>query len=160
MASPIEDRPPLMTITPAAAARVRAILAKADRPVAGLRVGVKNGGCAGMAYTMELARHRRPATSWLKIRTCASLYPEAILFLIGARMDFQASKMSRVSPSRVPTRHSACGCGRMGGADPRLTASGAGAGELNGGGWRRPEVRPGRPCAVRHVRRPMRSNMA
>ena len=49
------SRPKVMTLTDAAAARVRHIMAKSDQPVLGLRVGVKNGGCAGMEYTMEWA---------------------------------------------------------------------------------------------------------
>ncbi len=112
MASPIEDRPPLMTITPAAAARVRAILAKADGPVAGLRVGVKNGGCAGMAYTMELAPTSTPGDIVVEDQDVRILIdPKAILFLIGARMDFQASKMSSGFTFENPNQTSACGCG-------------------------------------------------
>ena len=48
-------RPKVMTLTDAAAARVKAIIARSDTPVVGLRVGVKNGGCAGMEYTMDWA---------------------------------------------------------------------------------------------------------
>ena len=44
-----------MRLTEAAADRIKAIMAKSDKPIAGVRVGVKNGGCAGMAYTMEYA---------------------------------------------------------------------------------------------------------
>src|SRR5919206_330701 len=49
-------RPQVMRLTDAAADRIKAIIAKADKPIAGVRVGVKNGGCAGMAYTMEYAQ--------------------------------------------------------------------------------------------------------
>ena len=48
-------RPQVMRLTDAAADRIKAIMAKADKPFAGVRVGVRNGGCAGMAYTMEYA---------------------------------------------------------------------------------------------------------
>ena len=51
----------VMTLTDAAAARVRELTEAAGKPVAGLRVGVKNGGCAGMSYTMELAESASPA---------------------------------------------------------------------------------------------------
>ena len=50
----------VLSLTDAAAARIKAIIADADRPIAGLRVGVKNGGCAGMSYTMEYAEAQKP----------------------------------------------------------------------------------------------------
>jgi Fe-S cluster assembly iron-binding protein IscA len=50
----------VITLTDAAAQRVKDIIAKADRPLAGVRVGVKNGGCAGMSYTMEYAETSAP----------------------------------------------------------------------------------------------------
>ena len=57
----------VMSLTDAAANRIKAIIADADRPIAGLRVGVKNGGCAGMSYTMEYAEDRKPARTWSRI---------------------------------------------------------------------------------------------
>ncbi len=57
-----------MRLTDAAAARIKEIMAKADKPFAGMRVGVKNGGCAGMAYTMEYAQKRRSSTRWSRTR--------------------------------------------------------------------------------------------
>ena len=60
MASASRTLPQVMKLTDAAAARVRDIIAKADKPVVGLRIGVKNGGCAGMEYTMEWAEDQKP----------------------------------------------------------------------------------------------------
>ena len=59
MASP-RPRPQVMRLTDAAANRIKDILGKADKPIAGVRVGVKNGGCAGMSYTMEYAESVAP----------------------------------------------------------------------------------------------------
>ena len=59
----------VMTITEAAAQRVREIVAKSEKPVAGLRVGVRNGGCAGMSYTMELAESVEPLGNTDFVRT-------------------------------------------------------------------------------------------
>ena len=56
-ASP-RPRPQIMRLTDAAADRVREIMAKSEKPVAGLRIGVKNGGCAGMEYTLEWAEEQ------------------------------------------------------------------------------------------------------
>ena len=53
-------RPQVMRLTEAAAARIKELMAKAEHPIAGVRVGVKNGGCAGMAYTMEYAESVGP----------------------------------------------------------------------------------------------------
>ena len=50
----------IITVTDAAAARIRDIVAKSDEPALGLRVGVKKGGCAGMEYTFEIARQVNP----------------------------------------------------------------------------------------------------
>ena len=58
----------VMTLTDAAASRVRELMAGADKPIAGLRVGVHNGGCAGMSYTMELAETIRRSTRWSRTR--------------------------------------------------------------------------------------------
>ncbi|MBV8511739.1 MAG: Fe-S cluster assembly scaffold SufA, partial [Xanthobacteraceae bacterium] len=51
----LRPRPQVMRLTETAAARIKDILDRADQPIAGVRVGVKNGGCAGMSYTMEYA---------------------------------------------------------------------------------------------------------
>ena len=61
-------RPQVMRLTDAAAERIKDVMAKADKPVAGVRVGVKNGGCAGMAYTMEYAESARRPTRWSRTR--------------------------------------------------------------------------------------------
>ena len=53
-------RPQVMRLSDAAAARIKEIMANAERPFAGVRVGVKNGGCAGMSYTMEYAEKVNP----------------------------------------------------------------------------------------------------
>ena len=53
-------RPQVMRLTDAAALRIKDVMARADKPVAGVRVGVKNGGCAGMEYTMEYAVDIKP----------------------------------------------------------------------------------------------------
>ena len=58
----------VMSLTDAAADRIKAIIADADRPIAGLRVGVKNGGCAGMSYTMEYAEDRKPGEDMVEDR--------------------------------------------------------------------------------------------
>ena len=105
-------RPQVMRLTDAAASRIREIIAKAERPVAGLRVGVKNGGCAGMAYTMEFADAAQPTDEVVDDKGVRILVdPKAVLFLLGTEMDFKTEKLSAQFVFNNPNQTSACGCG-------------------------------------------------
>jgi iron-sulfur cluster assembly protein len=105
-------RPKVMTLTDAAAERVKAIMAKAKKPVLGLRLGVKNGGCAGMEYTMEWAEHRRPHDEVVEDRDVTIFIdPKAILFLLGTEMDYKESMLKSGFVFNNPNQTSACGCG-------------------------------------------------
>ncbi len=102
----------VMSLTDAAAARVRELTEAAGRPLAGLRVGVKNGGCAGMSYTMELADEVAPYDEVVEDKGVKLLIdPKAILFLLGAEMDFAVDKFSASFSFHNPNETSACGCG-------------------------------------------------
>ena len=84
-----------MRLTDAAADRIKAIMAKADKPFAGVRVGVKNGGCAGMAYTMEYAESAQKFDEVVEDKGVKLLIdPKAVLFLLGTEMDFKIDKLS------------------------------------------------------------------
>ena len=105
-------RPQVMRLSDAAAARIKEILAKADRPLAGVRVGVKNGGCAGMAYTMEYAERIEKADEVIEDKGVRVLIdPKAVLFLLGTEMDFKVDKLSSTFVFNNPNQTSACGCG-------------------------------------------------
>jgi iron-sulfur cluster assembly protein len=102
----------VLSLTEAAADRVRAIIARADRPIAGLRVGVKNGGCAGMSYTMDYAEAAQPGDEVVEDKgVTVFIDPKALLFLLGTEMDFQTSKLSSGFVFNNPNQTSACGCG-------------------------------------------------
>ena len=102
----------VMSLTDAAASRVREIMSASAAPVAGLRVGVKNGGCAGMSYTMEMAASAHPHDEVVEDKGVKVLIdPKAILFLLGTEMDFQSSKLSNGFVFNNPNQTSACGCG-------------------------------------------------
>ena len=102
----------VMSLTDAAADRIKAIIADADRPIAGLRVGVKNGGCAGMSYTMEYAEDRKPGEDMVEDRGVKVFVdPKALLFLLGTQMDFQTTKLASQFVFNNPNQTSACGCG-------------------------------------------------
>ncbi len=102
----------VISLTERAADRIKAIMAQADRPVAGLRVGVKNGGCAGMSYTMEYAEERKPGEDMVEDRGVRVFVdPKAVLFLLGTEMDFTTNKLSAQFVFNNPNQTSACGCG-------------------------------------------------
>ena len=105
-------RPQAMRLSDAAANRIKELIAKMDRPVAGLRVGVKNGGCAGMEYTMEYVDQISPADEVVEDKGVKLVIdPKAILFLIGTEMDWKAEKLSAQFVFNNPNQTSACGCG-------------------------------------------------
>ena len=102
----------VISLTDRAAERLKAIMADAERPIAGLRVGVKNGGCAGMSYTMEYAEERKAGEDMIEDRgVTVFIDPKAVLFLLGTEMDFQTTKLSSQFVFNNPNQTSACGCG-------------------------------------------------
>ena len=110
--SPKRPRPKVMTLTDAAAARMSEIVANSDNPAAALRVGVKNGGCAGMSYTMEWTDNIGKFDEVIEEKGVKLVIdPKAILFLLGTEMDFETTKLSSTFVFRNPNQTSACGCG-------------------------------------------------
>jgi iron-sulfur cluster assembly protein len=105
-------RPQVMRLTEAAAARIKDVMARAEKPVAGVRVGVKNGGCAGMEYTMEYAEAANPADEVVEDKGVKILIdPKAVLFLLGTEMDYKTEKLSAQFVFNNPNQTGACGCG-------------------------------------------------
>ena len=105
-------RPQVMRLTDAAAERIKDVMANADEPVVGVRVGVKNGGCAGMAYTMEYAEAISPLDEVVEDKGVRILIdPKAVLFLLGTEMDYKTDKLSAQFVFNNPNQTSACGCG-------------------------------------------------
>ena len=105
-------RPKVVTLTDRAAERVREIMAKADAPYAGLRVGVKNGGCAGQEYVLEYAEAANPLDEVVEDKGVTILIePKAVLFLIGTEIDYEVTRLSSKFVFRNPNETDACGCG-------------------------------------------------
>ena len=106
------ERPKVVSLTEAAAERVREIMAKAEKPYAGLRVGVKNGGCAGQEYVLEYADAAGPLDEVVEDKGVTILVePKAVLFLIGTVIDYDVTKLSAKFSFRNPNETDACGCG-------------------------------------------------
>jgi len=105
-------RPKVVTLTDAAAARVKEIMARADQPYAGLRVGVKNGGCAGSEYVFEYAAEKNALDEVVEDKDVTILIePKAVLFLIGTEIDYEITKLSSKFVFHNPNETDACGCG-------------------------------------------------
>lgn len=104
--------PKVMTVTQAAANRVQEIIENSDKPIAGLKIGVKNGGCAGMEYTLDYAETIEPGADVVEDNGIKIVIdPKAILFLLGTEMDYEVSKLSSGFVFNNPNQTSACGCG-------------------------------------------------
>ena len=109
---PRRERPKAMKLSDAAAARIREIIAAADGKYAGVRVGVTNGGCAGMSYTMDYAETANPVEEVVEDKDVKIFIdPKAILFLIGTEMDFVREKLGNRFVFNNPNQTAACGCG-------------------------------------------------
>ncbi len=107
-------RPNIITLTPAARTRVGELMQKSGEPVLGIRVGVKNGGCAGMSYTVDYVREStvNPLDEVVEnggVRVYVA--PAALMFLIGTTLDFVTDEMSSTFKFINPNQVSSCGCG-------------------------------------------------
>jgi iron-sulfur cluster assembly protein len=105
-------RPQVIKLTDAAAQRIQELTARADSEIVGLRVGIKNGGCAGQSYTVEYAHDVRPTDEVVEDKGVKIfIEPRAILFLIGTEMDFVREKLGARFVFNNPNQTAACGCG-------------------------------------------------
>jgi iron-sulfur cluster assembly protein len=108
----IQTRPQLMSLTEAAAERLRALAAESGQGSEGVRIGVKNGGCAGMEYTMTYAQERGPHDEVIEDKGVKLLIdPTAVMFLLGTEMDYKSDRMRSGFVFNNPNQTSACGCG-------------------------------------------------
>jgi iron-sulfur cluster assembly protein len=115
------ERPKVVTLTDAAADRVREIMGKAEKPYAGLRVGVKNGGCAGQEYVLEYAEAAGPLDEVVEDKGVTILVePKAVLFLIGTVIDYDVTRLAAKFVFRNPNETDACGCGESVTIEPAL----------------------------------------
>lgn len=105
-------RPQVMTLTPRAAERVRAIMTSKGPEVAGLKIGVKKGGCAGMEYTITWADKVDKFDEVIEQDGARVIVdPQAVLYLLGTEMDYKTDKLSSTFVFNNPNQTGACGCG-------------------------------------------------
>ena len=105
-------RPKVMTLSDAAAERIRALMAKADDPDAALRIGVKKGGCAGMEYTVDWVDQPEKFDEVIEDKGARVVIDaKAVMFLLGTEMDYKVEKLKSGFTFNNPNQTSACGCG-------------------------------------------------
>ncbi|MDP6344797.1 MAG: iron-sulfur cluster assembly accessory protein [Alphaproteobacteria bacterium] len=106
------ERPPILTMTEAALTRVRELTARADGDVLGVRVSVKKGGCSGLMYEVEYAKEKKAFEEVVETQGVrVFIDPTAIMFLIGAEMDFHQDKFHAGFVFNNPNEMDRCGCG-------------------------------------------------
>jgi iron-sulfur cluster assembly protein len=109
-ARPRRPRPKVVTLTDRAAERVKEIMARGEKPY--LRVGVKNGGCAGQEYVLAYAEAPEPLDEVVEDKGVRIVVDStAVLFLIGAEIDYEVSRLAAKFVFRNPNQTDACGCG-------------------------------------------------
>lgn len=111
-AAPARARPPMVRLTDAAADRIRHLLARRGRDSAGIRVGVRHAGCSGLAYNLEYADSVEPFDEVVEDKGVTVLIdPKAVMFLIGAEMDFVEERLRAGFTFNNPNVKGECGCG-------------------------------------------------
>lgn len=109
---PRRPRPQLMTVTPLAAERVKALIDGRGKPTAGIRIGVRTKGCSGLSYTLEFADKQEPMDEVIEAAGIKLLVdPKASLFLIGTEMDYEEEKLKSGFVFKNPNEKGRCGCG-------------------------------------------------
>ena len=103
---------PIVTLTDAAAEQARALIARADNDVIGLRVGIKTAGCSGLQYDVQYANEAKPFEDKVEEKgVTLFIDPTAVMFLIGSEMDWQEDKFAAKFVFSNPNEVARCGCG-------------------------------------------------
>ena len=111
-AAPARARPAMMTVSPAAALKVKALLAGRGKPSAGIRIGIRTKGCSGMTYTLEFADARTSFDEVVEAEGVTILIdPKATMFILGTEMDYREDKLESGFTFTNPNEKGRCGCG-------------------------------------------------
>jgi iron-sulfur cluster assembly accessory protein len=106
------ERPPVVTLTDAAAARVKTLIGKSDKPVQGLRIGVKTRGCSGMSYSVEYAEAPKRFEEVVEQKGVKLFIdPTAVMFILGSEVDYKEDRFTSGFTFVNPNEKGRCGCG-------------------------------------------------
>jgi len=101
-----------ITMTDAAVTRARALMGKSDKPVQGLRVGVRARGCTGLSYFCEYADEPKPFEDVVEVEGVKIFIdPSSVMFLLGSEMDYVEEELESKFVFRNPNEKGRCGCG-------------------------------------------------
>ncbi|MEC9393077.1 MAG: iron-sulfur cluster assembly accessory protein [Pseudomonadota bacterium] len=102
----------LIKITSEALKRLKSLISESEENVKAIKLGVKNGGCAGMAYTMDYVEEISHSEEIIKIEDINIIIDNAaILFLLGTELDYEETKLNSGFVFNNPNQTDACGCG-------------------------------------------------
>ncbi|WP_321340300.1 iron-sulfur cluster assembly accessory protein [uncultured Cohaesibacter sp.] len=102
----------VLTISDEAADFIRSVVDASEEPVKGIRIGVKNGGCAGMEYVLDKVTDVNPADDLVEDKGVSVFVdPKAVLFLLGTELGYEQTKFRSGLTFNNPNQTSACGCG-------------------------------------------------
>ena len=102
----------IISVTNAASERIRFLISKRDKPTAGIRIGVKSGGCSGLAYTFEYADVKNPADEEVVDKdVVVFIAPKAVFYFVGIELDYKDEKVKSGFVFLNPNEKGKCGCG-------------------------------------------------
>ena len=103
---------PIITLSDAAAAQVRQLIETADTDILGLRIGIKTAGCSGLQYDVQYATEAKPFEDRIEEKgVTLFIDPTAVMFLVGAEMDWEETKFASRFVFNNPNEAARCGCG-------------------------------------------------
>lgn len=106
------ERPAAVMLTPAAEARVAALMARAPEGTIGVKLSTPRRGCSGLAYSVDYVGEEQRFDE--KIETPAGLFyidGASILYLVGSTMDWVEDDFAAGFVFDNPNAKGACGCG-------------------------------------------------
>ena len=103
---------PVITITDNAAERIKFLISKREKPSLGIKVGVRSGGCSGLAYTFEYAEVKGQFDEEVEDKGVKVLIdPKALMYLIGTKLDYVDEEVKSGFVFINPNEKGRCGCG-------------------------------------------------
>jgi iron-sulfur cluster assembly protein len=102
----------VLSLTPAAALRVRELLASRGNGAPGIRIGVRTAGCSGMTYTIDFVDEIKAGDEVIEADGVKVVVdPAAVMYLVGTEMDFVQDKLGAAFTFNNPNEAGRCGCG-------------------------------------------------
>ena len=108
----MNERPQLLSLTDAAAERALSLMARSEKPVVGLRVGVSTKGCNGLSYEVAYAHEHSMMEEMVEDKGVKIFVdPMAIMYVVGSTMDYVEDKFHSGFVFENPNETGRCGCG-------------------------------------------------